>query len=293
MAKITHVSTSTPIEEIAQIIERDAAIIIDDVLDAAQIDTIRAQLGESFEPASTGDNKFYGFKTKRLGGLLVKSEACRDVAVHDLPLKTAEVVLGPYCDDFQLHFTQGVAIGPGEAGQMLHRDRGVWGGYLSRKIETQLSTIWAVTDFTHENGATRLVPGSHKWERGRAPEPHEIVSAEMKAGSVLLYTGSVLHGGGANSTSDQTRIGLLIHYTLNWLRQEENQYLCYPPEVAAKFPARLRALIGYSKGGPNLGFFSSPNLEPHLENAPPERLFGEEVDNEEVAEEDGYLVDAD
>ena len=290
MTEITHVAKDVSIEKIVSILERDAAVIIDGVLPQSEVESIGPELGSSFAPVGTGEDKFFGFRTKRIGGLLAKSKGCRKVAEHELPLKTAKAVLGPFCDDFQLHFTQAVAIGPGEAGQMLHRDRGVWGGYLSRKIETQLSTIWAITDFTHENGATRLVPGSHKWDRDRAPEPDQVVSAEMKAGSVLLYTGSVLHGGGENSTSDDTRVGLLIHYTLNWLRQEENQYLCYPPEVAAQFSPKLRALIGYSKGGPNLGFFSSPGGEPHLEIVPPERIFGENVDNEEVDQAEGYFV---
>ena len=82
-----------------------------------------------------------------------------------------------------------------------------------------------MTDFTQTNGATRLVPGSHKWDKDREPTEQEIVFAEMSAGSVLLYGGSILHGGGANITNSEKRLAVLIHYTLSWLRQEENQYL--------------------------------------------------------------------
>ena len=123
------------------------------------------------------------------------------------------------------------------------------GGYLPRKVEPLFSTIWAVTEFTRKNGATQIVPGSHLWKKERQPKPDEIAYAEMKPGSVLFYTGTVLHGGGANQTKDETRVGLFLHYALNWLRQEENQYLSCPPDVAKNLPSELRSMIGYSKGG--------------------------------------------
>jgi len=110
--------------------------------------------------------------------------------------------------------------------------------------------------FTIENGATRVVPGSHKWEPGRQPELHEIAYAEMEAGSVLVYTGSVIHGGGRNET-DTNREGLLLHNTLNWLRQEENQYLTCPPHIAQHFTPELRDLLGYPSSY-GMGFFSTP-----------------------------------
>ena len=95
-----------------------------------------------------------------------------------------------------------------------------YGGYLPRKVEPLFSTIWAVTEFTRKNGATQIVPGSHLWKKERQPKPDEIAYAEMKPGSVLFYTGTVLHGGGANQTEDETRVGLFLHYALNWLRQK-------------------------------------------------------------------------
>lgn len=105
------------------------------------------------------------------------------------------------------------------------------------------------------------------------PEPHEIAYAEMKPGSVLIYTGTIIHGGGANTTQEN-RLGVLIHYALNWLRQEENQYLSCPPEVAKDFSPELRALIGYSQGGPLLGFYSTPGAPGEgVELADPKHLF--------------------
>lgn len=290
MTKITHLSADCPVEDIIDIIDRDAAVIVDNILSSVDLVNLRSQLDDCISKTKPGTMEFTGYKTKRVGALLAKSAACRDVATNPLAVAVAKKSLEPFCDDIQLHFTQAVAIGPGEKGQLLHRDRGVWGGYLNRKIETQLSTIWAITDFTSENGATQIVPGSQNWPADRVPEPHEVLRAEMKAGSVLFYTGSVIHGGGANTTADEFRIGLLLHYTLNWLRQEENQYLSCPPEVAAELSPELRGLIGYSMGGPNLGFFSSPDIDSDLEHVPPEKLFRDPVVQQEVREADGYRV---
>jgi len=171
-----------------------------------------------------------------------------------------------------------ISIGPGETKQILHRDRGLWGGYISRKIETQFAVVWAATDFTFENGATQLVPGSHKWDAKREPLEDEIAYAEMKKGSVLIYTGSVLHGGGDN-ISDEVRSGIFIHYAPGWIRQQENQYLSCPPEVAKELTPELRSLIGYSKGGYVMGFYSDPNhIDGKLESVTPEKLFSDTKD---------------
>ena len=141
-----------------------------------------------------------------------------------------------------------------------------------------MSTIWAVTEFTKENGATQIVPGSHLWEKDRIPKSNEIAYAEMKPGSVLLYTGTVLHGGGSNSSKNDIRTGVFLHYALNWLRQEENQYLSCPPDIAKDIPQEVRSLIGYSKGGYILGFYSDPKDKKAVyESVSPENIFKDEV----------------
>lgn len=121
-----------------------------------------------------------------------------------------------------------------------------------------LATIWACSDFTAENGGTLIIPGSQHWPKDREPRPEEIISAEMPAGSVLIYTSNFLHGGGENR-SEAPRRGMALHYNLGWLRQEENQYLSVPPEKAAALPVELRKLIGYDFGGPYLGFVEEGN----------------------------------
>ena len=281
MGEIRHVSIDTPIEEILSILEEDAGLIIDNYLSKENVDLIKNDLRPYLEVTRHGQDEFTGFETKRVGALMARSKTCQDLALDPLINNMVDNFLEPHCENYQLHFTSAIQIGPGESSQILHRDRGLWGGYIPRRIETQFSTVWAITDFTKENGATQVVPGSHKWDKNRQPLPEEIAYAEMEAGSVFIYTGSVLHGGGTNTT-EESRLGVFLHYAPGWLRQEENQYLSCPPEIAKTFSPELRSLIGYSKGGYVLGFFSDPtDEEGKLESVSPEKLFGESNDKYE------------
>ena len=281
MGEIKHVSIETPIETILEILDEDAGVIIDNFLSDQNLESIKNDLKPYLNVTRNGQDEFTGFETKRVGALMARSKTCQDLALDPLINQMAESFLGPHCESYQLHFTSAIQIGPGESSQILHRDRGVWGGYIPRKIETQFSTVWAINDFTKENGATQVVPGSHKWHKDREPLPEEIAYAEMKAGSVFIYTGSVLHGGGTNVT-EQPRLGVFLHYAPSWLRQEENQYLSCPPEVAKDFSPELRSLIGYSKGGYVLGFFTDPeDKEGKLESVSPEKIFGGSKDQYE------------
>ena len=281
MGEVKHVSIDTPIEEILQILDDDAGLIIDNFLDEDGLKRIKSDLKPYLNVTKNGQDEFTGYKTKRVGALMARSKTCQDLALNTFINQMADSFLGPHCESYQLHFTSAIQIGPGESSQILHRDRGVWGGYIPRKIETQFSTVWAINDFTKENGATQVVPGSHKWHKDRQPLPEEIAHAEMQAGSVFIYTGSVLHGGGTNNT-DEPRLGVFLHYAPSWLRQEENQYLSCPPEVAKDFSPELRSLIGYSKGGYVLGFFTDPeDKEGKLESVSPEKIFGGSKDQYE------------
>jgi ectoine hydroxylase-related dioxygenase (phytanoyl-CoA dioxygenase family) len=137
---------------------------------------------------------------------------------------------------------------------MPHRDQWAYDFFrFPAGYEVQVSTMWAMTEFTEENGATRVVPGSHHAADRLRLEPGDTIGAAMARGSVLLYTGSVYHGGGANR-SDAVRIGMNVDYNVGWLRQEENQYLAVPIEIARTLPEPMQRLIGYARGAYALGY---------------------------------------
>ncbi|MBA39933.1 MAG: mitomycin antibiotic biosynthesis protein [Dehalococcoidia bacterium] len=292
MAEILHLDSETSVAEILNVLDDDAAVIIENVISIDTVETLKSELVPYLSKEVFGRDEFTGFSTKRVGALIARSNTCRDLALNPLVTDVAKQYLEPFADGYQLHFTSAVSIGPSETKQALHRDRGIWGGYLPRKIEPLMSTIWAVTEFTRDNGATQVVPGSHKWEKEREPDDAEIAYAEMNPGSVLLYTGTVLHGGGANKTASEIRTGVFLHYALNWLRQEENQYLSCPPEIAKELSPELRSLIGYAKGGYVLGFYSDPyDEEAKFESVSPENMFNKGKDEFDSLPNPEELID--
>ena len=205
------------------------------------------------EATAVGPDDFAGRRTRRTGGLIARSVTSRDLVMNPLVLNVVGKVLG-HATSFQLHLTQIIAIGPGEPMQQLHRDQWAFDFFKFPKgYEVQCNTIWAMTDFEARNGATRVIPGSPQFEDGLRFEEKDTEPAEMSKGSVLFYTGSLYHGGGANR-SDATRIGLNITYNVSWLRQEENQYLACPLEIARTLPVDLLRLMGYSRGAYALGY---------------------------------------
>ena len=256
MTQLQHLSADAESSTIVAAVQQDGAVILDDVLSEGFIAALREETDPYMEHTSNGEDHFAGHQTTRTGGLLVRSEKCRELIEHQAILNPCNEFLAPYCERVQLHLTQIIRIRPGETAQTIHRDRWAWGKHLSH-LEPQFNTIWAITDFTAENGATQVVPGSTQWPDDQEIKPEQITQAEMKAGSVLMYSGSVFHGGGAN-TSDQDRIGINITYALGWLRQEENQYLSCPPELAKDLTPTLQGLAGYAMGQYALGYFTPP-----------------------------------
>jgi len=219
----------------------------------------RDELLPHIEAAPFGHTDFLGARTKRLGALFRRSEAAQQLVIHPAVLAMADRVLLPHCARYQLNFSGIMHLAPGAEAQILHRD-GVLYPFLHPHPPTLMPAMWAISDFTAANGGTQVVPGSHLWAHEREPFEDEVVNAEMPQGSVLIYTGGILHGGGENR-SDTTRTGMALQYSLGWLRQEENQYLANPPEVARAYPERLQRLIGYDYGGPYMGFVNGG--DPH------------------------------
>lgn len=260
-------------EDLLEIILRDGGLILENVLSTDQVATVAKEIAPYVEATPTGRDDFTGNLTTRTGALVARSPACRELVLNETLEALCEGFLGPNCARHQLHLSQVIRIMPGQKAQSVHRDRWAWGTWL-KDVEPQLNTIWAITDFTKENGATQVVPGSVDWPDKRQARPNEIGYAEMKAGSVLIYTGSLFHGGGENA-SNGDRVGINITYTLGWLRQEENQYLSCPPEIAKNLDPKLQALIGYQMGSYALGYYSPP-LPPGKgpEIVPPEYALG-------------------
>ena len=269
MPEIKHFAMGADAHTIVNAIKEDGAIILDNVISTEFIAALREETDPYMGGSNLGVDDFAGFKTTRTGGLMVRSAKCRELIAHQDILAASELFLKPYCQRIQLHLTQIIRISPGETAQLIHRDRWAWGKHLAH-VEPQFNTIWAITDFTSENGATQVVPGSTQWSDDVHISPDQIATAEMKAGSVLLYSGSVFHGGGENR-SKHDRIGINITYTLGWLRQEENQYLTCPPEIAKDLDQPLQELIGYSMGQYALGYFTPPGQPgEHPEIVPPQ-----------------------
>lgn len=274
MPMLKHLPPDTSSDAITRALRDDGAVIIDAAMAPELMARFKAEVMPYVEATPVGQDDFTGRLTTRTGALAARSSACRELIMDGRINATCGEFLLPFADRYQLHLTQLIRIMHGQGKQPLHRDRLAWGGFLRADIEPQLNTIWSITDFFEANGATQVVPGSNHWEPGRTAEPHEIGYAEMAAGSVLIYSGSVIHAGGANQ-SGADRMGLNITYCLGWLRQEENQYLACPPDIAKDFAPELRALLGYAMGSYALGYFTPP-LPPGEgpEIVPPEYLFG-------------------
>ncbi len=189
-------------------------------------------------PAS---NPFEGTRTVRIYNLLVHGPLYERIPVHEAVLPVVEGVLDPGCLVSSL---SSIAIDPGEVAQPIHADDQLI-PLPKPHPAIVCNTMWALTDFTADNGATRIVPGSHRADRSPAfGRSYESIPAEMPAGSVLVWHGSLWHGGGANRTS-RRRVGIAMNYCAGFLRQQENQQLGIPREMVREFSPRLQELVGY------------------------------------------------
>jgi ectoine hydroxylase-related dioxygenase (phytanoyl-CoA dioxygenase family) len=251
---VPRLSRDATADDVRAALAASGCAVIEGLVDESVMDAIQSDIAPFIDATPFGSDDFVGHRTRRTGALIARSPAFRQLAVHPLVLGTLDLVLGDHATSYQLHLTQVIAIGPGEPGQIVHRDQWAFDFFeFPSGFEVECHTMWAMNDFTEENGATRVIPGSHRSADKLRPGYDETVAAEMPKGSVFIYVGSVYHGGGANR-SDETRLGINVGYTLSWLRQEENQYLACAPEIARELPIELAKLMGYQRGAYALGY---------------------------------------
>lgn len=224
-------------------LDRDGYTIVRDAFDVElaerlQLDVRRLERELGIEP---GTNGFEGFATTRVYNLLAHGPLYEQIPLHPIVLALAEHVLGTGCLVSSL---SSISIGPGERAQPIHADDQVM-PIPKPHPATVCNSMWALTDFTAANGATRIIPGSHLADHSPAYGTHyDSIPAEMAAGSILVWHGSLWHGGGANGT-DEPRLGIAMNYCAGWVRQQENQQLGLPLERVAGFPPALQELCGF------------------------------------------------
>ena len=241
-------------EEVSNGLRDHGAVIIERLADADLCDRLTAELQPWLAETPAGADEFSGRNTRRTGALLTRCPSSVAIVAHPLILDVVDQTLWPKKTTFQLHLTQSIAIGPGSPAQMIHRDQWCFDMFpFPTDVDVEVSSMWALEDFTELNGVTRVVPDSHRLPNGVRSTFEESSPAEMPRGSVVLYLGSTFHGGGANN-SDHVRVGINVDYVLGWLRQEENQYLSYTLDEVRGFPERVQRLLGYEVGAYALGY---------------------------------------
>lgn len=265
--KLSTLGSDASVEQVVEIIRRDGGVIITDLVSPATLNALRDELDSYLNVTPCGvDPYFAGTQTRRVARIIGRSDTAVEVAMSPLFLGVARQILQTpthvwvgsdrieMAPDIQLSITQAIQIGPGQGLQPLHRDdaTSLW-RHPQYGREARLQMMLAISDFTEENGATRVIPGSHLWDDERMPTQEETVAAQMPAGSALLWMGSVYHGGGAN-TSAAPRTGLTMAYDLAFLRLEENHFLSIPVERVRQLPAEMQRLLGWSASSTLLGW---------------------------------------
>lgn len=239
-----------PLETLVAELGEAGCLVVEGLVDAHQREAIRAELAPHLAAARVIEDddpdEFYPGHTRRVTALLARSATVTDVLLtHETTRRMCDAFLLPTGEfGYQLHVTAALEVGPGAREQVLHREEDSFTHFPLPRPNLIVATMWAVSDFRADNGATLLVPGSHRWAEDRVARPEEIVAAEMPAGSVLFWLGGLLHGAGANVSGDW-RYGVILTYSAGWVRQEENQYLDIPPERLAELSPEARRMAGF------------------------------------------------
>jgi ectoine hydroxylase-related dioxygenase (phytanoyl-CoA dioxygenase family) len=251
---IPHVSATAPPGEITAPLEEHGAVVVDGFLDADLLARFNAELDPDVEATPDGRKlgnaayeAFFGAHTRHLSGVAGRSRVfAEEILCHPLFGAICDEILLRSCASYRLNVAHVLDRGPGSEQQYPHRDEAVWAHLPRPHPEIQVASVIALEDFTAENGATRVAPGSHRWAPGRQVELNELVPAVMPAGSAVVYLGSTIHGGGPNTTDAVRRRGMHMSFAVGWLRTEENNYLTTPLEVVRTLPRRAQELLGYT-----------------------------------------------
>lgn len=263
---IPQCSATDDIDSMYAALDEAGCLVVHGMTKPDEIAAVQAELDDHMKATGVDQDNpedFYPGNTRRVVALMHRSPAMRELMMHPTVGQLCDQHLLANCKTWQLNVAAALEIGPGARDQILHREENLFPYWEPPRPNLILATMWAMTDFTVENGGTQLVPGSHRWDGERTAEPDEIVRAEMPAGSVLVWLGGTLHGGGANVTADDWRYGVVLTYTLGWLRQEENQFLSIPLADALALPADVRTRLGFDRDyGGGLGFYDPTVLAP-------------------------------
>lgn len=276
---LTRLTIEDSVDDVVDCTMRDGGVIIEGMLGQQTLDLFFKDMQPYFDASTfltSEDNPYLApDKTKRVLGLLNKTDAICDIMLQHQLLGAAETILGfnkklvgdpgerwPRATPL-LSLAGAAQIYPGEKAQKLHRDDMNWHPHHPADTEVSVQVFQAMSNFTYANGATMVIPGSNLWDDEREPKVEEAVPAEMSAGSGLIYLGSTYHGGGANTTTNETRTGVSLTYIQGWLRQEENQFLAVSRERLEQLPRKVQALMGYVMSPPFCGYLNI--VEPYVE----------------------------
>ena len=265
-ASVSRLAGDSSVQAINDALDRDGVVIVEDFCPKAWLDGYNAQVQPLIDDhirTYTGVemfDDFLGYQTIRLQGLASKTPAFVDVLADTRLLGVMDHLLGPLCTSYMLSAAELIEIRNQETAQRLHTDNNSWPTHIQNMGPLVANAMVALSDFTEDNGATLVVPGSHLWAKGHLPQPEDIAQAVMPAGSVAFFTGDTIHAGGT-STSDQSRRGLSISYCVGWLRPVENHYLNLNIDDVRAMPERARELLGYDvydgtgRGNGVLGYY--------------------------------------
>ena len=271
----THLPSNCTPQQIDEALREHGFVIVDELVTGELMDRIQSEMDCHVNETAYGKDTFLGPKTKRTGSIIARSPAARELVMNETALGVAQLFL-KHASTFQLLLTQIISVYPGSPAQPLHQDELVWDFFpFPDDYQVQCNILWAMTDYTEENGATRVVPNSQFEGRKKKYSQNETVPAVMKRGSALFYTGKIYHGAGENKSS-MVRQAMNITYSVGWVRQEENQYLATPMEIARTLPDDLLRVMGYQFGGFALGY--THNFED-----PMVAVRGQSMDNREMS----------